>query len=160
MSKRTSFIIAAVTAFSLCLPGFVLAFGPRNPCGFSQQRPNPRCMEMAMQNLDLTEAKQAALDEIKSNMCTQLEPVVAELGSVNTYQTVLAEEIDEAAAAAVIAETVELISQITAIKLNAKLGLAKILTPEQRQQVAQDIEECKKMGRGNGRPGRGGGMFK
>ena len=106
MSKRTSFIIAAVTAFSLCLPGFVLAFGPHNPCGFSQQRPNPRCMGFAMQNLDLTEAKQAALDEIKSNMCTQLEPVVAELGTVNTYQTVLAEEIDEAAAAAVIAETV------------------------------------------------------
>ncbi len=142
MLKRTNFLLTVIAGISLCMSGFALAFGP-HPCDFSQHRPDPRCMGMAMQNLDLTDDQQAALEKIKDDTCAQIEPLAAQLGASELYKALSGEEIDQAEVAAKIAEIVELKSRIAFIRLNSRLAVALILTPEQRQKMSEEIEACR-----------------
>ena len=69
--------------------------------------------------------------------------------NINLIETILSETINPAAANEKIGKTVELKSQICAIKQNAKLEIAKLLTPEQRLELKTFIEKMEKMGQNN-----------
>jgi Spy/CpxP family protein refolding chaperone len=96
-----------------------------------------------MQNLDLTDSQQAALDKIRNETCAQIEPLASQISAAELYKTLSAEEINETEAAAKIAEIVGLKSQIKTIMLNSRLASALILTPEQRQELSDEVGNCK-----------------
>ena len=65
--------------------------------------------------------------------------------NINLIETILSETINPAAANEKIGKTVELKSQICAIKQNAKLEIAKLLAPEQRLELKTFIAKMKKV---------------
>ena len=143
MVSKASLAVAAALFLSVAAGQPCFAKGPhKNPCGFKHEGPHPRCVRQAMDELDLTDAQQQALDALKDETCVQIEPLVNRLQAIELYDTLSATEINEAEAAEKIAEIVELKSQIGTIKLNSRLEASKILTSEQRQQLADSIEEC------------------
>ncbi len=156
MSKKVVSVIAAVLFLgpALCQLCFAKGFhGP--PCDFERQRPNPKCMQKAVQELGLSVDQQAAMEELKNETCNQIEPLVEQIIAVELYKALLAEEIDETEVAAKIAEVVELKSRIGTIKLQSQMAVSQIVTPEQRQLLLDKIEECKQQGSGGkGRRGR------
>ena len=96
-----------------------------------------------LSSISLTTSQEKAVEEIRAKTRNSIKPLTKEMRNINP-----------AAANEKIGKTVELKSQICAIKQNAKLETAKLLTPEQRLELKTFIDKMKKV-RQNTRGKRG-----
>ena len=92
-------------------------------------------------DLDLTDEQKAALEALKNETKSEIEPLVDEIKTLDILETLLAQEIDTGEATEKLNEMVGIKSQITTIVLNSKLEGAQILTPEQRAILLEKIKE-------------------
>lgn len=91
-------------------------------------------------DLDLTNEQKNALEALKTEAKSEIEPFVDDIKALAILETLLAREIDTAEATEKLNEMVGIKSQITRIVLNAKLEGAQILTPEQRSILLDKIK--------------------
>jgi len=92
-------------------------------------------------DLDLTDEQKAALEELKTETKSEIEPLVDEIKALDILETLLAQEIDTGKATEKLNEMVEIKSQITNIVLDSKLEGAQILTPAQRAILLEKRKE-------------------
>jgi Spy/CpxP family protein refolding chaperone len=146
-------VLVLILGLSLCLPGFAHAF-PEGKQG-SPPWAGHRLFLKLIKDLDLTDDQKAALEELKAETRTQIEPRVEEIRELGVDEVLLAEEIDPDDASAKLAEMGNLKCKIAAIRASQKLEAARILTPEQRQIVLERIQTAKSRRLpGEGRKGR------
>ena len=100
-------------------------------------------------SISLTAEQEKAVEEIRAETRNSIKPLTKEMRNITLMETILSETINPADANEKIEKTVELKSQICAIKQNAKLEIAKLLTPEQRLELKTFIEKMKKVRQNN-----------
>lgn len=103
--------------------------------------------------LDLSDEQLDALEELKEETQTEIEPLIEDILELGVEEALLSDEIDTdpSNAQQKLAMLVDLQSQITGIVTDAMLAGALILTPEQRQVLLEEIENIKQdMDNGHG----------
>jgi Spy/CpxP family protein refolding chaperone len=95
--------------------------------------------------LNLTEEQKTALIALQDKTASAIKPVAEQMGTLHQdfAATLLAATIDTGAAATLISQMVEPVTQMADIKFNTELEAAQIMTPEQRQIILDKINEHK-----------------
>jgi Spy/CpxP family protein refolding chaperone len=106
-------------------------------------------IEMILRNVDLTEDQRTQLEALRDEHQAEMKPLKQELKTKRQqlHQLWTAEVIDEGAIWALDAEMVPLRQQMHQERLEQRLQVMNLLTPEQRAQLIDAIE--KKIGRRN-----------
>ena len=146
--KKT--IILTLLSMIFLIPSIGLAFD-----GQGRGKQNREDMFLnCLSSISLTTSQEKAVEEIRAKTRNSIKPLTKKMLNINLIEAILSETINPAAAKEKIGKTVELKSQICAIKQNAKLEIAKLLMPEQRLELKTFIDKMKKV-RQNNRGKRG-----
>lgn len=131
------YVCITVLACCFCLPVVAHAFQGRHAhAPFFGVKPLFRILK----DIDLTAEQEAAVQQAKDAMRASIDPLAEQLQGLEVSKTLLAPEINEAAAQETIAKQVELQCQIAQIVASANLQAAQILTPAQRALVLENME--------------------
>jgi Spy/CpxP family protein refolding chaperone len=117
--------------------------GPQHQCCITRWD-----MIKFINDLNLTEEQEQAIDNIKKQTETTLQPLKEQAQGLRSQmqETFLAAELDTAKADAQIQQMIQLAGHIEDIALHAKLQEAQILTPDQRALVLakmKEVQECR-----------------
>jgi len=130
-------VCATILAGCFLLPTAQAFQGRRSPAPFLGVKPLFRMLE----DINLTPEQEDALQQAEDAMRAAIDPLADQLRNLAVYKTVLAPELNEAAAQEAITRQSDLHCQIAQIVANANLQAARLLTPEQRALVAERIEK-------------------
>ncbi|MEM8755428.1 MAG: periplasmic heavy metal sensor [Pseudomonadota bacterium] len=100
--------------------------------------------------IDATDEQQARIAEIATGVALELRPLRAEMRETREelQNLLLEEEIDRAAVEALRAERIADLDSVSKTVSDGLLDVAEVLTPEQRVQLEERIEEFRFHGRG------------
>jgi len=135
MKSKTPFIhvLALFLAVTLCLPSLALAQGT------APGQNHPQCpMKKFIYNFfNITQEQQAALQQLRQETHAAIKPYFEQIRPLAEQlpATLLAAEIDTAAAEELFQAIIAIDAQILPIEANAKVQAAQILTPEQRADI-------------------------
>ena len=95
--------------------------------------------------LNLTEEQKTALIALQDKTASAIKPIAEQMGTLHQdfAAALLAATVDTGAAATLISQMVEPVTQMADIKFNTELEAAQIMTPEQRQIIQDKINEHK-----------------
>jgi len=119
---------------ALCLP----VAGQAAPGGkFGKGGPQCPFKEFFYTFFDITEEQQAQLEELNAETRAQLQPSMQQLRKLRNdfAETILAADIDTAAAQGLIEDIVAVQAEMLPMQANAKVEAAQILTSEQRADI-------------------------
>lgn len=145
MFNRKKTIVLTLLSMIFLIPSLGLAFDGQ---GRGKQKREDMFLN-CLRSISLTTDQEKTVEEIRTETRNSIKSLTKEMRNINLMETILSETINPAAANEKIGKTVELKSQICAIKQNAKLEIAKLLTPEQRLELKTFIEKMKKMRQNN-----------
>lgn len=145
MFNRKKTIVLTLLSMIFLIPSLGLAFDGQ---GRGKQKREDMFLN-CLRSISLTTDQEKSVEEIRTETRNSIKSLTKEMRNINLMETILSETINPAAANEKIGKTVELKSQICAIKQNAKLEIAKLLTPEQRLELKTFIEKMKKMRQNN-----------
>lgn len=145
MFDRKKTVIFTLLSMLFLIPSLGMAFDGQGRGKQNRQDMFLNCLN----SINLTANQEKAVAEIREKTRNSIKPLTREMRELDLMETILSETINPADADEKIEKTVDLKSQICEIKQNAKLEIAKLLTPEQRLELKSFIEKMKKMRRNN-----------
>jgi len=145
MFDRKKTAIITLLSILFLVPSLGLAFDGQGRGKQNRQDMFFNCLN----SIDLTNDQGKAVSEVRAVTRNSIKPLAREMRKLNLTETILSETINPGDANEKIERTVELRSQICEIKQNAKLEIAKLLTPEQRVELKTFIEKMKKIRQNN-----------
>ena len=138
--KRHTVLQKAVVLFLgglLILPAAAQAFpfGGRGPCHFFGG-----CFRVLSGENELSDDQKEQLRTLRDETRDKIVIIEEEIAALKIPETLLAEQIDEAAASALLEQFTSLQNEIAKIVSAADLEKAMILTPAQRQIILECVE--------------------
>ena len=134
------------TIFTLALVALTLSFAVIAEARPGRGRGRGGGIEKILRSVDLTEDQRTQLEALRDEHRAEMEPLKQEMKAKRQQlrQLWTAEVIDEGAIWALDAEMVPLRQQMHQERLEQKLQVMNVLTPEQRAQLSEAVKKQKR----------------
>ena len=170
MTRTKKIVLAALFATALPVAAIAGGFGggfgghcgpPRAETAEEAREHADRMAERALDRIDATDAQRAQVDALLDTTVPKMFAIHEDGAALREEGRALftADKVDAAAVEALRAEAMTLADEGSRLMASTAVSLANILTVEQRQDIAEDLErfhgEGGPHGRGDGPPERG-----
>ncbi len=132
MMKKLNYKLLTVIFIGVFLCSSAMAFGPHNPVGEGFGCPMKK---IVLNMMGITDEQIAEMDALKTEIRESIIHLVDQMKDLTISESLLSDPVDTVQASAQFAIMSNLEAQMSAIKLDAALQGAQILTSQQRGQI-------------------------